>query len=151
MATSGQSYCPPVGRSNWPLTLRTVTPCRRSSTVSIESRPAWRKGSTVETAYDGFAAEYNADNERNLLSAYYERPAMLDLVGNATGRDVLDIGCGAGPLAERLAQGGARVSGFDSSTHMIEIARQRLGEDVDLQVADLAEPLPYEDDSFDVA
>lgn len=103
------------------------------------------------TDYDGFAAEYNAENERNLLNAYYERPAMLDLVGDVTGRDVLDIGCGAGPLAERLAQGGARVSGFDSSARMIEIAGHRLNDNVDLQVADLAEPLPYGDDSFDVA
>ena len=105
----------------------------------------------METDYDGFAAEYNADNERNLLNAYYERPAMLDLVGDVTGRDVLDIGCGAGPLAERLTQRGARVSGFDSSARMIDIARKRLDDNVDLQVADLAEPLPYDDDTFDVA
>lgn len=105
----------------------------------------------METDYDGFAAEYNADNERNLLNAHYERPAMLDLVGDVTGRDVLDIGCGAGPLAEKLAQGGARVSGFDSSSQMIEIARQRLDDDADLQVADLAAPLPYGNDSFDAA
>jgi ubiquinone/menaquinone biosynthesis C-methylase UbiE len=105
----------------------------------------------VEIGYDGFAAEYNADNESNLLNAYYERPAMLDLAGNVTGRDVLDIGCGAGPLAERLVQRGARVSGFDSSVRMIDLARKRLGDGVNLQVADLAEPLPYGDDSFDVA
>lgn len=105
----------------------------------------------METDYDGFAAEYNADNERNLLNAHYERPAMLELVGDVTGRDVLDIGCGAGPLAEKLAQGGARVSGFDSSAKMIEIARQRLDDDVDLQVADLTAPLPYGNDSFDAA
>lgn len=103
------------------------------------------------TDYDGFAAEYSADNERNLLNAYYERPAMLDLVGHVTDRDVLDIGCGTGPLAEQLAQRGARVSGFDSSPQMIEIARERLGDDVDLQLADLAAPLPYSDDSFDAA
>ena len=103
------------------------------------------------TDYDSFAAEYNTENERNLLNAYYERPAMLDLVGDVTGREVLDIGCGAGPLTERLAQRGARVSGFDSSAEMIDIARKRLDDKVDLQVADLAEPLPYDDDSFDVA
>ena len=105
----------------------------------------------METDYDGFAAEYNEENERNLLNAFYERPAMLDLVGDVAGRDVLDIGCGAGPLAERLTQLGARVSGFDSSARMIEIARKRLDDHVDLQVADLAEPLPYDDDSFGVA
>jgi SAM-dependent methyltransferase len=105
------------------------------------------------TDYDGFAAEYNADNERNLLNAYYERPAMLDLVGEVAGKDVLDIGCGAGPLTELLMRRGARVSGFDSSARMVEIARDRVGHDgsADLRVADLADPLPYDDDSFDVA
>lgn len=103
------------------------------------------------TDYDGFAAEYNAENERSLDNAYYERPAMLDLVGDVAGRDVLDIGCGGGPLAEQLVQRGARVSGFDSSASMIEIARDRLDDSVDLTVADLAEPLPYDDNSFDAA
>ncbi|MEV4279620.1 class I SAM-dependent methyltransferase [Actinoplanes xinjiangensis] len=32
---------------------------------------------------------------------------------------------------------------------MIELARQRLGEDVDLQVADLSLPLPFGDGAFD--
>lgn len=105
----------------------------------------------MATDYDGFAAEYNTENERSLLNAYYERPAMLDLVGDVTGLDVLDVGCGAGPLAEQLAKRGARVSGFDSSARMVEIARERLGDGVDLQVADLEEPLPYDNDRFDVA
>lgn len=103
------------------------------------------------TDYDGFAAEYNAENERSLLNAHDERPAMLNLVGDVTGRDVLDIGCGAGPLAERLTQRGARVSGFDLSARMVELARKRLGDHAELSVADLADPLPYDDDSFDVA
>lgn len=105
----------------------------------------------METDYDDFAAEYNVENERSLLNAYYERPAMLDLAGDVDGRDVLDIGCGAGPLAERLVQRGARVSGFDLSAGMVELARMRLGNTADLRVADLADPLPYDDDSFDVA
>jgi len=32
---------------------------------------------------------------------------------------------------------------------MIELARRRLGEDVDLTVTDLAKPLPYADAAFD--
>jgi ubiquinone/menaquinone biosynthesis C-methylase UbiE len=103
------------------------------------------------TSYDGFAAEYNAENERNLLNAYYERPAMIALLRDVSGKEVLDIGCGAGPLAEQLTRQGARVSGFDSSARMVEIARKRLGGDADLRVANLADTLPYDDDSFDVA
>ena len=32
---------------------------------------------------------------------------------------------------------------------MVDLARQRLGEDADLQVADLAAPLPFADAEFD--
>jgi hypothetical protein len=34
---------------------------------------------------------------------------------------------------------------------MLELARQRLGPDADLQVADLSRPLPYPDAAFDDA
>lgn len=100
--------------------------------------------------YDAFARAYSAANETNLLNAWYERPAMIDLAGDIEGRRVLDAGCGSGPLTAALREKGATVSGFDLSPSMIDLARERLGEDTDLQVADLGERLPYEDDSFDV-
>jgi SAM-dependent methyltransferase len=52
-------------------------------------------------------------------------------------------------LTEDLRANGALVTGFDSSPAMVELALQRLGEDADLQVADLALPLPYADSAFD--
>jgi ubiquinone/menaquinone biosynthesis C-methylase UbiE len=103
----------------------------------------------VKTDYDAFAVAYARDNESNLINAHYERPAMLALAGDVQGRRVLDVGCGAGPLAAALRENGAIVSGFDSSPVMIELARERLGADTDLRVADLGEPLPYEDGAFD--
>jgi trans-aconitate 2-methyltransferase len=54
---------------------------------------------------------------------------------------VLDAGCGSGritqALIERLPRG--RVIAVDESPSMIDAARQRLGPDVDLRVADLLE------------
>lgn len=100
--------------------------------------------------YDAFARAYSTANETNLLNAWYERPAMVDLVGDVDGRRVLDAGCGAGALAAALRAEGAIVSGFDLSPGMVALARERLGDDTDLRVADLGEPLPYDDDSFDV-
>jgi ubiquinone/menaquinone biosynthesis C-methylase UbiE len=99
--------------------------------------------------YDAFAESYTADNESNLLNNYYERPAVLDLVGQVQGRHVLDAGCGAGPLIAALHAKGAKVTGFDASAAMIELARQRLGEDATLHVADLSQPLPFTDGAFD--
>lgn len=101
------------------------------------------------TDYDEFATAYTVENESNLFNAYYERPAMLRLAGDVAGRRILDAGCGSGPLAAELRERGAAVSGFDASAAMVDLARQRLGEDADLRVADLAAPLPYADGEFD--
>lgn len=99
--------------------------------------------------YDSFGAAYSADNDVNLINGHYERPAMLDLVGDVRGRRILDAGCGSGPLAAALRAKGAVVTGFDSSAVMVALARERLGEDADAHVADLTSPLPFADGGFD--
>jgi ubiquinone/menaquinone biosynthesis C-methylase UbiE len=99
--------------------------------------------------YDEFARAYSAENEANLINAYYERPEMRRLAGDVAGRRILDAGCGAGPLTAALRDAGAVVTGFDASAAMIDLARQRLGEYADLRVADLGDPLPFDDDQFD--
>lgn len=99
--------------------------------------------------YDSIAEAYSRENETGLVNAYYERPAMLALAGDVAGRRILDAGCGSGPLFAALRDRGAAVSGFDASAGMLELARRRLGEDADLQVAALGGPLPYADDTFD--
>ena len=99
--------------------------------------------------YDNFAASYSTENESSLFNAYYERPAMIGLAGDVAGRRVLDAGCGSGPLAAALIDRGAVVTGFDASPAMVELARQRLGADADLHVADLSRPLPFADGAFD--
>jgi ubiquinone/menaquinone biosynthesis C-methylase UbiE len=103
----------------------------------------------VTTDYDDFADAYARDNESNLLNAFYERPAMIHLAGDVEGHRVLDVGCGAGPLSAALRAKGAIVTGFDASPAMIDLARHRLGEDADVRVGDLGQPLPYDDGSFD--
>jgi RimJ/RimL family protein N-acetyltransferase/ubiquinone/menaquinone biosynthesis C-methylase UbiE len=99
--------------------------------------------------YDGFAEAYTTENEANLVNAHYERPAMLALAGDVTGRRILDAGCGAGPLTAALRERGALVTGIDSSAEMLALAKRRLGPDVALQVVDLRDPLPFENGTFD--
>jgi ubiquinone/menaquinone biosynthesis C-methylase UbiE len=99
--------------------------------------------------YDSFAQSYATANESGLFNAYYNQPAMTQLAGDVTGRRVLDAGCGSGPLSAALRAKGAIVAGFDSSPAMVALARQRLGQEADLQVADLSKPLPYDDGAFD--
>jgi ubiquinone/menaquinone biosynthesis C-methylase UbiE len=99
--------------------------------------------------YDSFAEGYTASSETNLINAYYERPAMLELAGDVAGRRILDAGCGSGPLFAALRERGAIVTGIDKSAGMLEIARRRLGGDADLRVAELGSALPFPDDTFD--
>ncbi|MET9539700.1 class I SAM-dependent methyltransferase [Streptomyces sp. NPDC006553] len=99
--------------------------------------------------YDTFAEAYAAENENNLVNAFYERPAMLALAGDVAGRRILDAGCGAGSLSAALRERGAVVTGVDASAAMLALARRRLGEDTALHVADLRDPLPFDDGAFD--
>jgi SAM-dependent methyltransferase len=99
--------------------------------------------------YDSFAEAYTAENETSIWNAYYERPAMLALAGDVSGRRVLDAGCGSGPLFAALRDRGASVTGIDASAGMLEVARKRLGADADLRVADLRNQLPLGDGEFD--
>ena len=71
--------------------------------------------------------------------------------GDLAGRRVLDIGCGTGRLATRLAeQHGARVWGVDPSPQMLDVARARAPRGVGFKLG-RAEDLPFKDGWFDRA
>ena len=100
---------------------------------------------------DSFAESYAAANETGFWNAHCNRPAILALAGDVTGRRILDADCGSGPLFAALRDRGAVVTGIDKSTAMLEMAARRLGDDADLQMADLDRPLPFGDGAFDDA
>src|ERR687886_2839360 len=91
--------------------------------------------------WDEYAAEYGqfiarreqADLERDAILC-----RMLDLLGDLTGREVLDAGCGEGFLARVLAARGARVTGLDLSPRLIALARAKVSAGrIAYRVADL--------------
>jgi ubiquinone/menaquinone biosynthesis C-methylase UbiE len=93
--------------------------------------------------YDAMAEAYAKKNESNVYNAYYERPATISLLPDVRGKNVLDVGCGAGALTTWLVEQGAQVTGFDLSTKLLAIAQRRLGERANLRQADLAQPLDF--------
>ena len=79
---------------------------------------------------------------------------LLDLIDfdEWKGKDVLDVGCGAGVEVVRFARAGARVTGVEIAASAITLARQNLeqqGLGATLDVAD-GEHLPFRDRSFDL-
>ncbi len=85
--------------------------------------------------------------------AKYLEPGALEFLVRLSiepGTHVLDVACGAGQIAIPAARAGARVTGVDIATNLIEQARaQAEGLEVRFDEGD-AEMLPYEDASFDL-
>lgn len=102
-------------------------------------------------AYESLAAAYASVIDTKPHNAYYERPATLSLLPDVNGKRVLDAACGPGVYSEWLVSHGADVVALDASPKMVELARRRVGESVDVRLADLSKPLTFLDStSFDI-
>lgn len=125
----------------------------RQPVSSSESRGASRSW------WDRDAVHYQAEHGEFLGDADFVwcpeslREADVGLLGELTGRRVLEVDCGAASCARWLATQGAYAVGFDLSSGMLReaaAAAERSGVTVPLVQAD-AESLPFADASFDVA
>ncbi|MBK1735195.1 magnesium protoporphyrin IX methyltransferase [Halorhodospira abdelmalekii] len=99
---------------------------------------AWQR-LTSDAPVSGVRATVRAGREQM-------RQTLLDwLPADLSGMRVLDAGCGPGMLSVELLRRGARVTGVDVSTKLIEIAWERLPAEidrnaVDFQVGDMLDP-----------
>jgi malonyl-CoA O-methyltransferase len=101
----------------------------------------------IQAGYDRWALVY--DHDANPLPAL-EEPIVRDLIGPVAGLSVLDLGCGTGRHALRLAAAGAEVTAVDFSEGMLAEARRKPGAElVRFLVHDLHDPLPLPAGSFD--
>ncbi len=78
-------------------------------------------------------------------------PPILEELKEDDFEDLLDVGCGTGPMVELLASElpGRRYTGLDLTPRMIEVASAKDIESARFVVGD-AEDLPFDDESFDV-
>ncbi|MEV7416198.1 methyltransferase domain-containing protein [Streptomyces sp. NPDC089919] len=84
--------------------------------------------------YDGIGEAFEGFKTLPIIR-YAEVPGFLALVGDVTGKSVLDIACGTGFYSRELKRRGAsRVFGFDISGAMVDAAK----------ALELAEPLGIE-------
>ena len=73
---------------------------------------------------------------------------MMEATDIGSGKNVLDIGCGAGNSSELIRIAGAKVVGVDASQGMVDYANKTF-DGIDFQVGGIEE-LAFGDDEFDV-
>src|SRR4029453_1817347 len=87
-----------------------------------------------------------ADLDQYHFEKLHHLPRLVPFDGMA-GKDVLEVGCGAGTDLVRFARGGPRGTGADRAASAIDLAKANFtqqGLSADLRVAD-GEALPFAD------
>jgi SAM-dependent methyltransferase len=87
--------------------------------------------------YDAFAATYDEFNHRYMYERWTGKLLERAEAAGLEGDRLLDLGCGTGLSFVALLSRGWSVIACDISPAMIERARDRVGEEVELQVADM--------------
>ena len=101
----------------------------------------------TQAGYDRWAEVYDGEDNPLVL---LEEEQTGRLLGDVHGLKMVDVGCGTGRHAIRLAAAGATVTAIDFSSAMLERARAKPGaESVRFLSHDLAKPLPLRSGSFD--
>lgn len=114
---------------------------RPTLSQSERMNPIERVVVPTKDGYDRRSDVYDGDGNPLVL---LEEPHVARLLGDVRGLSVLDVGCGTGRHAVRLAQQGGRVTGVDFSAGMLGKARQKPGaERVTFVEHNITEPLPF--------
>ena len=114
------------------------------------NREAWTKANAEYT--DSRAREAWASEEIT-WGMFGPSDAELGILGDVSGKDVIELGCGTAYFGAWLARRGARVTGVDITPAQLGTARRMMRETgVELQLIEAnAEDVPLPDESFDLA
>jgi SAM-dependent methyltransferase len=97
--------------------------------------------------FDRISREYDGSLPAHVVEHYLHKRAAF-VVRHCPPGAALDVGCGTGALAARLAEAGYETVGVDPSEGMLEVLRQRSPRVRAVRAS--AESLPFPEDSFDV-
>jgi SAM-dependent methyltransferase len=101
------------------------------------------------THFDDVAAVYDETLPHHVVEHYLAKRSQFVLRSSPPPGRLLDVGCGTGALAARLAGLGYAVVGLDPSPGMLEVMRERAPE-VEAVQGSGAE-LPFADGEFDLS
>ena len=110
---------------------------------TVDTFERWNEEHAIRHDLDKFY------NHPSRLVRYIENERiriLIDLAAIKTTDRVLEVGCGAGHILERIDRG--RLYGIDISDVQVERARARLGARAELRKS-AGEAIPYDDRSFD--
>ena len=114
------------------------------------NRAGWTKANEEYT--DARAREAWA-REEITWGMFRAQRARAGVLGDVSGKDVIELGCGTAYFGAWLAKRGARVTGVDITPAQLETAR-RMNEEtgIALELVEAnAEDVPLPDESFDLA
>lgn len=95
---------------------------------------------SATTLFKDHASTYAAWSVKNPVNNTYDRPTILRLAGDLSGKRVLELGCAAGGLTTHLVERAAHVLAVDAEPQMIDLARQKVGSKAHFEVVDLNQP-----------
>lgn len=94
--------------------------------------------------------DFTAGTTRDSVYIYQAiEDTMVDLAAEAPGGRVLDVACGTGKVAMRIADRGCTAVGAEASIDMIGVGRYIQPDSKAVMVRSIAEQLPFADASFD--
>jgi SAM-dependent methyltransferase len=103
-------------------------------------------------ASDQKAAKLSDKRLETVLGRYIssrQKELILDLVAPHAGERMLGVDCGTGNYLQLFREKGCTVTGIDASAEMLKIAREKIGDSIEL-VFGTSDDLPFSDNEFDI-
>jgi len=100
---------------------------------------------SVANWYDGVVN----DNDSYQINVIL--PNVLRLLAPKKGDRILDLACGQGFFSHALSTSGARVTGVDVSTELINLAKKHAGHNEEFHIASVDDMSKFDNNQFDAA